>query len=135
LIFDRDPRLMSDSWQALCRALGTKLNISTSYHPQTDGQTERVNQPWEQVISCYMHPLHDDWVQHLTNVHLAINAAVYTSMTLSPLKATSGFEPTSPMTASFEDNGPIRTLPEQVKIRVEMHRLAHDFVEAAHAHM
>jgi transposase InsO family protein len=47
VISDRNPRFMSDLWQALFRAIGTKLNISTSYHPLTDGQTERVNQTWE----------------------------------------------------------------------------------------
>jgi hypothetical protein len=46
-----------------------------------------------------------------------------------------GFEPTSPTTATFEDNEPSRTLPEQVKILVEMHRFAHDRVRAAQAHM
>jgi hypothetical protein len=60
LISDRDPRLMSDFSQTLFRAIGAKLNISTSYHPQTNCQTERVNQTWEQVIRCYVHPLHDD---------------------------------------------------------------------------
>jgi hypothetical protein len=111
LISVRDPRFMSDFWKPLFRAVGTKLNISTSYHPQTDGQTERVNQTWEQVIRCYMNPLHDDWVQHLTNVEFAINAAVSTSTTMSPFKATLGFELTSPTTATFEDNEPSRTLP------------------------
>ena len=54
---------------------------------------------------------------------------------MSPFKATLGFEPTSPTTATFEDNEPSRTLPEQVKILVEMHRFAHDCVKAAQAHM
>jgi hypothetical protein len=134
LISDRDPRFMSDFWQTLFRVIGTKLNISTSYHPQTYGQTEQVNQTWEQVIRCYVHPLHNDWVQHLTNVEFAINAAVSTS-TLSPFKTTVGFEPTSPTTATFEDNEPNRTLPEQVKILVEMHSFSHDFVKAAQEHM
>jgi hypothetical protein len=82
-----------------------------------------------------VHPLNDDWVQHLTNVEFAINAAVSTSTTMSPIKATLGFEPTSPTTATFEDNEPNRTLPEQVKILIEMHRFAHDCVKAAQAHM
>jgi transposase InsO family protein len=78
LISDRDPRFMSEFWRTLFRVVCAKLNISTSYHPQTDGQTERVNQTWEQVTRCFVHPLHDDWVQHLTNVEFAINAAVST---------------------------------------------------------
>jgi mannose-6-phosphate isomerase class I len=54
---------------------------------------------------------------------------------MSPFKATLGFEPTSPTTATFEDNEHSRTLPEQVKILVEMHRFARDCVRAAQAHM
>jgi hypothetical protein len=116
-------------------AIGTKLNIPTSYHPKTNGQTERVHKTWKQVIRCNVHPLHDEWVQHLINVEFAITSTVSTSMTMSPFKATMGFEPTSPTTATFEDNEPNRTLPEQVKILVEMHRFAHDCVKASQAHM
>jgi transposase InsO family protein len=43
LISDRDSRFMSDFWQTLFGGVGTKLDISTSYHPQTDGETEPVN--------------------------------------------------------------------------------------------
>jgi hypothetical protein len=82
-----------------------------------------------------VHPLHDEWVQHLTNVELAINAAVSTSTTISPFIGTLGFEPTSPTTATFEDNEPNRTLPEQVKFLVEMHRFAHYCVKPAQAHI
>jgi transposase InsO family protein len=88
LISDRDPQFMSDFWQTLFRVVGINLSISTSYHPKTDGQTERVNQTWEQVIRCYVHPLHDDWIQQLTNAEFAINAAVSTSTSRSPFKVT-----------------------------------------------
>jgi hypothetical protein len=94
-----------------------------------------VNQTWGQVIRCYVPPLHDDWVQRLTDVEFAINAAVSTSTNIHPFKATVGFEPTSPTTATFEDNEPNSTLPEQVKILLEMHRLAHDRVKATQAHV
>jgi hypothetical protein len=68
-------------------------------------------------------------------VEFAINAAVSTLTTMSQLKATRGFEPTSSTTATFEDNEPNHTLPEQEKMMVGMHRFAHDCVKAAQAHM
>jgi hypothetical protein len=54
---------------------------------------------------------------------------------MSPFKATLGFEQTSPTTATFDDNEPSRTLPEQVKILVETHKFAHDWVKGAQAHI
>eukprot|EP00873_Tetraselmis_striata_P012609 jgi/Tetstr1/432873/TSEL_022222.t1 len=96
------------------KTMGTKLNISTAFHPATDGQTERTNQTWEQVLRCYVHPLHDDWVNHLTNVEFAINAAQSTSTTMSPFKATLGFELTTPATTQLATE-PTRALPEHVK--------------------
>jgi hypothetical protein len=56
-----------------------------------------------------MHPLHDDLVQYLTKMQFAINAAVSMLTTMSPFKATLGFEPISPTTAIFDDNEPSRT--------------------------
>jgi hypothetical protein len=86
LISDRDSRLiMSEFLQTLFRAVGTKLNIFTSYHPQAYGHTQRMNKTRGQVIRCYAKPLQDDLVQHLTNVQFEINAAVSTSMTMSLL--------------------------------------------------
>lgn len=44
IIFDRDPVFVSKCWGELFQAMGTKIKLSTAYHPQTDGQTERMNQ-------------------------------------------------------------------------------------------
>jgi hypothetical protein len=68
-------------------------------------------------------------------VEFAINIAGSKSTTMSPFKATLGFEPESPTTSTFEDNEPNHTLPEQVKILVELHKCPHDCIKAAHAHM
>jgi hypothetical protein len=54
---------------------------------------------------------------------------------MSLFKATFGFKPTSSTTATFDDNEPIRTLPEQIKILFEMHKFAHDCVKVAQAHV
>ena len=45
--------------QAIFKHLGTKLNISTSYHPQTDGQSERANRTIEEMLRHFVHPLHE----------------------------------------------------------------------------
>ena len=60
IISDRDPRFTSHFWQAIFKHLGTKLNISTSYHPQTDGQSERANRTILEMLRHFVHPLHDD---------------------------------------------------------------------------
>jgi hypothetical protein len=99
------------------------MNLSKSYFGRTS------------VIRCCVHPLHDDWAQHPTNVEFAINAAAFASTTMSPFKATLGFEPISPTHATFETNDPVDTLPEQAKILVEMHKFTHDRIKAAQAHM
>ena len=50
IVFDRGTQFMSHFWQQVHSSLGTKLNFSTAYHPQTDGQTERVNQILEDML-------------------------------------------------------------------------------------
>lgn len=52
IVTDRDPMFTSIIWQSLFKALKVQLHLSTSYHPQTDGQTERVNQCLENYLRC-----------------------------------------------------------------------------------
>lgn len=54
IISDRDVRLTSSFWKALFTGLGTQIQFSTTYHPQTDGQTERVNQILEDMLRMYV---------------------------------------------------------------------------------
>ena len=49
-VSDRDPRFVSAFWQHLCRLMGTRLDVSTADHPETDGQTERINRVLEDVL-------------------------------------------------------------------------------------
>ena len=50
IIYDRDPKFNGNFWKSLFKGLDTKLNSSTAYHPQTDGQIERVNQVLKYIL-------------------------------------------------------------------------------------
>ena len=65
LISDRDPRFASKFTRELCKILGIAQNISTAYHPCTDGQSERTNQWLEQYLRFWVNEQQDNWVAYL----------------------------------------------------------------------
>ena len=70
-ISDRDSKFTSKLWRAVCDKLGTTQGLSTSFHPQTDGQTERVNRVLEEMLRHYVSPDHTDWHEHLAMAEFA----------------------------------------------------------------
>jgi hypothetical protein len=99
IVSDRDTRFTSTFWQELWRLLGTKLAMSTAFHPQTDGQTERMNRVIEDYIRHYISYQHDDWDLHLTPAEIAINNSVTQSTGLSPFFLNYGKHPHVPLTS------------------------------------
>ena len=65
IVTDRGPLFMSSFWQELFSLQGSKLKASSSYHPQTDGQTEVVNRTLEQYLRCYCHEEQPRWKEYL----------------------------------------------------------------------
>ena len=65
IISDRDPRFASQFMRELCNILGIKQNISTTYHPHTDGQSEQTNQWLEQYLPFWTNEHQDNWVAYL----------------------------------------------------------------------
>ena len=61
IVSDRGRKFNSHFWQAVFSKLGTMLNLSTANHPQTDGQTERVNQVLEDMLRAYVSKKQSDW--------------------------------------------------------------------------
>lgn len=93
IISDRDKLFTSKFWSTLMALLGTKLKMSTSFHPQTDGQTERLNQTLEAYLRCYINYQQDNWVQLLPLAQFAYNSAEADSTKTSPFYANYGFHP------------------------------------------
>ncbi|KAH0607133.1 uncharacterized protein H6S33_003121 [Morchella sextelata] len=93
IVSDRDSRFISHFWQSLMSLLNVKLKMSTSFHPQTDGQTERVNQTLEHYLRSYCSYQQDDWAELLPLAEYAYNSAVSESTKVSAFYANYGYEP------------------------------------------
>ena len=96
IISDRDPRFTSTFWKELMKHLRTKLNMSTAYHPQTDGQTERTHRTIEQILRGFIHAQHDDWLHALPLAEFCYNNNVHSSTGFSPFEAIHGYNPLTP---------------------------------------
>jgi hypothetical protein len=93
-ISDRGPQFAAASLRALYERLGIKPKLSTAYHPQTDGQTERVNQNLEQFLRIYSSQRQDNWVDLLPLAEFSYNNATHASIDTSPFFANYGRHPT-----------------------------------------
>ncbi|MCO5559642.1 hypothetical protein L7F22_013243 [Adiantum nelumboides] len=92
IMSDRDAKFTSKFWQAMFQSLGTQLNLSTAYHPETDGQTERVNQVIEDMLRAYCNQQPQKWIKFLHLVEFAYNSSHHRSLGMSPFKALYGQE-------------------------------------------
>nr|GEZ17778.1 transposon Ty3-G Gag-Pol polyprotein [Tanacetum cinerariifolium] len=80
IISDRDSRFTSRFWQSMQEALGTRLDMSTAYHPQTDGQSERIIQTLEEMLRAYVLDFVGSWDVHLSLVEFSYNNSYHSSV-------------------------------------------------------
>ena len=97
ILSDRDPRFTAHFWRALWDQLGTKLVMSTAYHPQTDGQTERANRTLEEMLRSYVNITQSDWDEHLSVLEMAYNNSKQISTGFSPFYLNTGQEIQMPL--------------------------------------
>lgn len=93
ILSDRDRIFTSNFWHALLTAVGSKLNYTTPYHLQTDGQSERVNQCLEHYLRCAVQDRPKHWHRWLAMAEFWYNSSYHTSIGKSPFKALYGVEP------------------------------------------
>jgi hypothetical protein len=94
IISDRDKIFTSRFWRELFKLSNTTLLTSTSYSPQTDGQTERVNQCLEMFLRCCVHDTPKKWKSWLPLAEYWYNTSFHSSLGCSPFKALHGYDPT-----------------------------------------
>ncbi|GJW60149.1 putative reverse transcriptase domain-containing protein [Tanacetum coccineum] len=84
IICDRDPRFASHFWRSLQKALGTSLDMSTAYHPETDGQSERTIQTLEDMLRACVIDFENGWIKHLPLVEFSYNNSYHASIKATP---------------------------------------------------
>ncbi|GJR62398.1 putative reverse transcriptase domain-containing protein [Tanacetum coccineum] len=97
IICDRDPRFASNFWRSLQKALGTNLDMSTAYHPQTDRQSERTIQTLEDMLRACAIDFGKGWVNHLPLVEFSYNNSYHASIKAAPFEALYGQKCRSPV--------------------------------------
>ena len=97
IVSDRDPRFTSNFWKALQEAVGTKLFISTAYHPETDGQTERTIRTIEDMMRMCILDWAGIWEKHLPLIEFSYNSSFHSSIGMAPFEALYGMPCKTPL--------------------------------------
>ncbi|KAD7117033.1 hypothetical protein E3N88_04301 [Mikania micrantha] len=97
IISDHDARFTSNFWKSLQKSLGTRLDMSTAYHPQTDGQSKRTIQTLEDMLRACVVDFGNSWETHLPLVEFSYNNSYHTSIKAAPFEALYGRKCRSPI--------------------------------------
>ncbi len=100
VVSDRGPQFVSKFWGEFCRLLGATVSLSSGYHPQSNGQTERANQDLERMLRCVASQNPSSWSQQLSWVEYAHNSLPVSGTGLSPFEGSLGYQP--PIFSSLE---------------------------------
>lgn len=93
IVSDRGSLVNSKFFQSLCKALHIQSNLSTAFHPESDGQTERINQIVELYLRIFCSYQQDDWVHHIPFAEFVYNNTPHSATGVSPFFANKGYNP------------------------------------------
>jgi hypothetical protein len=97
IVFDRDLKFTSNFWKGLFKGFRTNLNFSTTYHPESDGQTEKVSRIIEYILRMYVMDKPSRWEDYLHLVEFAYNNGYHASLKMSPFEALYGRKCNTPV--------------------------------------
>ncbi|GKC12551.1 putative reverse transcriptase domain-containing protein [Tanacetum coccineum] len=119
IISDRDSLFTSRFWKSLQEAMGTQLDMSTAYHPETDGQSERTIQMLEDMLRAFVIDFGSSWDRHLPLVEFSYNNSYHASIKAAPFEALYGRKCRSPVCWSEVGDSQL-TGPELIRETTEM---------------
>lgn len=142
IVSDRDRRFISDFWRALQHSLGTTLAMSTSYHPETNGKTERMNRTINAMMRQMVSEEQTDWAEQIPFIQFAINSAKSSPTGYAPFELTRGYIPTN-LPAEFQTPAATQSsatlfvekaIKWQAKAKKQMLKAAEERAEQANKH-
>ncbi|KAJ9509460.1 hypothetical protein QJQ45_001918 [Haematococcus lacustris] len=105
MVSDRGPHFHNTFWHHVQKLLGMRGSLSSSYHPQSDGQTERYNRVLEEMLRHYISPTQADWPDYLSLAEFPVNNSWQESIKSTPFLVNTGQSPITPMLHSLPDKG------------------------------
>lgn len=121
IISDRDPRFTSKFWKELMRLLDVSLKLSSAFHPQTDGQTERTHRILEEILRNYVNFSQSNWSEKIHLVEFAYNNSDQDSTGFSPFFLNYGFHPHTSLSLSLDNSmeSPVEAVDTFIKFMAQ----------------
>jgi hypothetical protein len=118
IVLDRDPKFTSHFWRSLQKSLGTRLRLSSAYHPQTDGQTERTIQSLEDLLRSCVLDNQGSWDNLLPLIEFTYNNSFHSSIGMAPYEALYGRKCQTPL-CWYQDGESVILGPEIIQQTTE----------------
>jgi hypothetical protein len=131
IVSDRDVKFTSAFWRTLFNRFGTKLALSTAYHPQTDGQSERMVRTVKEMLRSVINHKQTDWVDHLTAIEFAFNNSVHPSTKMTPFELDLGYHPRGLYSQLTDHEPEVQTTTDFIEALSAQQIAAHESLEKA----
>ena len=122
VMLDRGPQFVAELTKELNRMLGIKTKLSTAFHPQTDGQTEQMNQKLEQYLRLFVEHRQRDWPEWLATAKFVVNNKAHTATKVSPFMA--NYRRELRMEGDIRKKGKVESVTEFVERMKKVHEEA-----------
>uniref|UniRef100_A0A9J8AV28 Integrase catalytic domain-containing protein n=1 Tax=Cyprinus carpio carpio TaxID=630221 RepID=A0A9J8AV28_CYPCA len=93
IVSDRDPQFTSRVWRTICQQLNINVSLTSGYHPESNGQVERLNQELSRFLPTYCHNNQADWSRYFLWAEYAQNSFRKPATGLTPFQCVLGFQP------------------------------------------